>query len=71
MFTTDRIDLPDRRKLREEVDKQERQLLARARSRCEQRRARRRAIEEILLRYRLMEISGDVSRNYEATMRTS
>ncbi len=54
---------------RKEVDKTEERFLAAARSRSEQRRARRRAIEEVLLRYSLMKESGDVSRNYEAKIR--
>jgi len=70
VFTQDNIELPDRRRFRKEVDRTEQSLLATARSRSEQRSARRRAIEEVLLRYSLMKESGDVSRNYEARIRT-
>jgi transposase InsO family protein len=70
VFIHDNIELPDRRRFRKEVDRTEQRLLATARSRSEQRRARRRAIEEVLLRYSLMKESGDVSRNYEARIRT-
>ena len=71
VFTQDNIELPDRRHLKKEVDRIEQYLLATARSRSQQRRARRRAIEEVLLRYSLMKESGDVSRNYEAKIRTN
>jgi len=70
VFFQDKIKLPDRRRFRKEVDQTEERLLAAARSRSEQRRARRRAIEVVLLRYSLMKESGDVSRNYEAKIRT-
>jgi transposase InsO family protein len=64
VFTQDRIELPDRQQFRKEVDAAEQRLLARARSRVEERRARRRAIEEVLLRYGLMKEIGDVSHDY-------
>jgi hypothetical protein len=64
VFTQDRIELPDRQQLRKEVDAAEQRLLAQARSRYEERRARRRAIEEVLLRYGLMKEMGDVSHDY-------
>ncbi|UCG50420.1 MAG: hypothetical protein JSW58_09400, partial [Candidatus Latescibacterota bacterium] len=70
VFTQDNVKLPDRWRLRKEVDRTEERLLTIARSRSEQRSARRRAIEEVLLRYCLMKESGDVSRNYEARSRT-
>jgi transposase InsO family protein len=66
VYTRDRIQLPDRDTIRKEVEKAEQRWLERAPSRDQQQRARRRAIEEVLLRYGLMKISGDVSRNYEA-----
>ena len=65
VFTQDNIELPDRRQFSKEVERTEQHLFATARSRSEQRSARRRAIEEVLLRYSLMKESGDVSRNYE------
>lgn len=70
VFTQDNIKLPDRRQFSKEVGRTEQRLLTIARSRSEQRSARRRAIEEVLLRYSLMKESGDVSRNYEARIRT-
>ena len=70
VFTQDTIELPDRRQFSKEVERTEKRLFAIARSRSEQRSARRRAIEEVLLRYSLMKESGDVSRNYEAGIRT-
>jgi transposase InsO family protein len=71
MFNQKNVELPDRRRFRKEVDRTEQRLLVTARSRSEQRSARRRAIEEVLLRYCLMKESGDVSRNYEAIKRTN
>jgi transposase InsO family protein len=62
-FEDHHIKLPDRQKFRKEVDQTEKKLLATARSRSEERSARRRAIEDVLLRYSLMKESGDVSRN--------
>ena len=70
VFTQDNIKLPDRRSFGKEVDRTEQRLRSIARSRSEKRRARRRAIEEVLLRYGLMKESGDVSRNYETQIRT-
>ncbi len=70
VFTQNNVKLPDRRRFRKEVDRTEERLLTISRSRSERRRARRRAIEEVLLRYSLMKESGDVSRNYEAKIRT-
>jgi hypothetical protein len=71
VYADDRIELPDRRKFRKEVEIAERRWLARARSRAEENSARRRAIEEVLLAYKFMNLSGDVSRNYEAQMQTT
>jgi hypothetical protein len=70
VFAHDRIELPDRQQLRKEVEKVEQRWLDQARSRTERDRARRRAIEEVLLTYKLMNVSGDVSRNYEAESQT-
>jgi len=71
VFAGDRIELPDRQQFRKEVEIAEQRWLAKARSRAEQNRARRRAIEEVLLAYKFMNLSGDVSRNYEADMQTT
>ncbi len=65
VFTQDNIELPDRRQFSKEVERTEQRLFAIARSRSKQRSTRRRAIEEVLLRYSLMKEPGDVSRNYE------
>jgi transposase InsO family protein len=70
VFSQENIELPDRRRFKKEVEQTEQRLSATARSRLEKRRTRRRAIEEVLLRYSLMKESGDVSRNYEAKIRT-
>jgi transposase InsO family protein len=70
VFSEDQAQLPDRRRFRKEVERTEQHLLSIARSRSERRRARRRAIEEVLLRYGLMKESGDVSRNYKAEITT-
>jgi len=59
------IELPDRQRFRKEVEKEEQRWLDQARSRAERDRARRRAIEAVLLSYKFLEISGDVSRNCE------
>jgi len=53
--------LPDRSQIRRDVDELEAILLTEARSRNEVKQARRRAIEETLWRYGLMEIEGEVS----------
>lgn len=71
VFIRDRIELPDRRQFRKEVERTRRKWLARARSRWEEQRARRRAIEEVLLAYGFIQEMGDVSRNYEAQRRTN
>ena len=71
VFTHDRIELPDRQRFRKEVEQAEQRWLDRARSRTERDRARRRAIEEVLLTYKLMNVSGDVSRNYDAETGTN
>lgn len=70
VFAADRIELPDRRKFRKEVEIAERRWLAGARSRAEENSARRRAIEEVLWAYKFISLSGDVSRDYHAQMRT-
>jgi len=66
VFEQDRRALPDRKQFREEVEQRERQLVADAASRHQRDAARRRAIEEVLSRYGLIEWTGDVSHNYQA-----
>jgi transposase InsO family protein len=61
LFENDRIALPDRDRFRKEVEVQTRINRRHARSRHEQRRARRRAIEEVLSRYGLLVDKADVS----------
>jgi transposase InsO family protein len=56
--------LPDRKLFRKEVESREITLLSLARSRSEVRKARRRAIEQTLMCYGLMEIEGDVSHDF-------
>ena len=70
VLTRDRIDLPDRQRLRREVEQMERQWLARACSRAEKRSARRRATEEVLLACGFMKRIGDVSREFWKTKGT-
>jgi hypothetical protein len=54
-------ELPDRYEFYEEVRLTERRLREQARSRSEVESARRRAVEQVLIRHGLMEIVGDVS----------
>ncbi len=56
--------LPDRELFREVVESRERTLLATAASRSEASKARRRAIEQTLIGYGLVEIKGDVSHDF-------
>jgi transposase InsO family protein len=56
--------LPDRRLFREEVESRERSLLSSAESRDEARKAHRRAVEQTLMCYGLMEIEGNVSHDF-------
>lgn len=56
--------LPDRRLFREEVESRERSLLPLAESRDEARKAHRKAVEQTLMCYGLMEIEGDVSHDF-------
>ena len=67
----DQICLPDRREFRKEVDKTEKKLLEDATSRKERENARRHAVEQVLLRYRLMIIWGDVSTNFRTQTGTN
>jgi transposase InsO family protein len=55
---------PDRRLFREEVESRERSLLSLAESRAEVRKAHRRAVEQTLMCYGLMEIEGNVSHDF-------
>ncbi len=55
------VPLPDRRKFQEAIDQEELDLLLASRTRRDLDSARRRAIENVLLRYGLMEVVGKVS----------
>ena len=66
----DRICLPGRSQFRKEVDKAEQKLLVKAESRRERENARRHAVEQVLLHYRLMKIRGDVSTNFQKMFET-
>jgi transposase InsO family protein len=69
-FEDDRIRLPDRNAFIRAVNRLERKLYDQAASRIERDSARRRAVEGVLLDYRLMRITGDVSHNFEGAGRT-
>jgi hypothetical protein len=62
--------LPDRWIFIEAVATKEKELRQEATSRDDVKKARRRAIEQTLLRYGLMEIEGDVSHNFLAEVGT-
>jgi len=63
VYEHDQITLPDRNEFIGQVRRIEKVLLDAARSRSERQRARRRAVEQVLLCYGLIEEWGDVSRN--------
>ena len=71
VLNLDKRPLPDRRKFREEVNLRAEQLKEEAQTPYQENSARRRAIEEVLLRYGLLENHGDVSTNYSAGMWTN
>lgn len=66
VFEQDRILLPDRGEFRKEVTRTEKRLWEKTESRRDKDSARRRAVEEVLLRYSLMKKKGDVSTNLNA-----
>jgi hypothetical protein len=63
-YEQDRANLPDRRDFIAAVNRKEEELRAVARSRSELEGSRRRAIEQVLLRYGLMKVWCDVSHNF-------
>ena len=63
-YEQDRGQLPDRQDFITAVNSKEEELRAVARSRSELESSRRRAVEQVLLCYGLMEIWCDVSHNY-------
>jgi hypothetical protein len=66
VFEQDRRALPDRKRFRQDVEREERRLVADAASRHQRDAARRRAVEEVLSRYGLIEWKGDVSHDSQA-----
>lgn len=71
VFERDRRPLPNRRQFRKEVEQRESQLAADAASRHQRDSARRRAVEDVLSRYGLIEWSRDVSTYSNAEGRTN
>jgi len=69
-YQQDQTPLPDRGVFIREVAETERSLRAAATSRRQRDSSHRRAVETVLMRYGLMRIEGDVSRNYPAKVRT-
>ena len=69
-YEEDRRPLPERRLFIRAVEQAEQQLLDAARSRREKTAARRRAVEQVLLRYGLMQEWSDMSHYYRAKRRT-
>jgi transposase InsO family protein len=63
VYDADQIPLPDRGEFIERVNRMEKVLRDAARSRHETKRARRRAVEQVLLGYGLIEEWSDMSRN--------
>jgi hypothetical protein len=63
VFEQERRALPRRRRFRKEVEQREQQLVAEAASRHQRDAARRRAVEDVLSRYGLLQWTGDVSTN--------
>jgi transposase InsO family protein len=71
VFQHGRISLPSRKRFKMEVETRRLELEARAGSRKEIQAARRRAVIEVLSRYKLLNWRGDVSTNYRRQMRTN
>jgi len=69
-YEKDRRSLPERRLFIREVEQAEQELLAAALSRREKTAARRRAVEQVLLRYGLVQKWSDMSHNYRTKRRT-
>ncbi|GAI99260.1 unnamed protein product, partial [marine sediment metagenome] len=70
-YEQDRTQLPGRQDFIAAVNSKEEELRAVARSRSELESSRRRAVEQVLLRYGLMKVWCDVSHNYCAQMVTN
>ena len=71
VFEQDRIAMPNRKCFKREVETRQRELEAQAGSRREMQAARRRAVIEVLSRYKLIKWRGDVSSNSKRKSGTS
>ncbi len=71
VFEQDRFSLPNRKRFKMEVETRQIELEAQAGSRKEIQAARRRAVIEVLSRYKLLNWRGDVSTNYQRQVRTN
>jgi len=71
VFEQGKISLPSRKRFKMEVETRRLELEARAGSRKEIHAARRRAVIEVLSRYKLLNWRGDVSTNYRRQVRTN
>ncbi|MCP5114951.1 MAG: transposase [bacterium] len=69
-YEEDHTEQPDRESFVREVGRREKELRAAARSRREVEAARRRAVEQVLLSYGLMQEWSDMSHNFEVKTRT-
>ena len=65
-----RRNLPDRERFRQDVDRREQQLIKEATARAEKDCARRKAIEQVLIRYKLLNYGAGLSPYFQAKMGT-
>ena len=70
VFDRDRVGLPDRTVFARKIDRVEARIRREANTRCELDAARRKAVEQVLLDYGLLEIRGNLSPNFSAGTRT-
>ncbi len=66
VYRDQRLKLPDRSRFRRDVDRREIQLEKEATSRAEQDSARRRAVEQVLIRYGLLKYGAGMSTDFKA-----
>ena len=71
VFEQDRIAMPNRKRFKMEVETRQMELESQAGSRREVQAARRRAVIEVLSRYKLIKWRGDVSTNSKRKSGTS
>lgn len=71
VYEQNRKPLPDRTLFRKEVDRREARLMTEASSRAERDSARRRAVEQVLIRYGLLKYDLDLSTYFKARYATS